>query len=152
MKTIIGACALALLLNAAATAQTALDGNSLTWLIGNRVAMTAAGAKTYEAFTGPQNGVVTGTALAVNGTYTEYHKIGPQMGGPANAPYGLSVANPRSNMAWGFTVTTQPSENFTWAVPSRATRRSPALSVVVLLALEKAPFLLARTEPLTLLT
>ncbi len=103
MKTIIGACALALLLNAAATAQTALDGNSLTWLIGNRVAMTAAGAKTYEAFTGPQNGVVTGTALAVNGTYTEYHKIGPQMGGPANAPYGLSVANPRSNMAWGFT-------------------------------------------------
>jgi hypothetical protein len=103
MKAIIAAGGLALLLNAAAAAQTGLDGNSLTWLIGNRVATSAAGAKTFEAFTGPQNGVVTGTALAANGAFTEYHKIGPQMNGPAGAPYGLSVANTRGNMVWNFT-------------------------------------------------
>lgn len=102
-KTLLIAGVLALVFSAAALAQPALDGNSLTWLIGNRVATSATGVKTYEAFTGPMNGVVTGTALAVNGTYTEYHKIGPQMGGPAGAPYGLSVANPRSQMMWNFT-------------------------------------------------
>ena len=103
MKVFIAAAGLAIALNAAAAAQTALDGNSLTWMAGNRVAASATGAKTYEAFTGPLNGVVTGTALAVNGTFTEYHKIGPQMNGPANAPYGLSVANTRGGMVWNFT-------------------------------------------------
>ncbi len=86
-----------------ATAAALAQGATLTWLVGARVATSATGVKTFEAFVGPQNGVVTGTALAGNGTYTEYHKIGPKMGGGADAPYGLSVANPRSNMAWNFT-------------------------------------------------
>ena len=130
MKTIVAAFAATALLSAAALAQTPLaapaaparagapaapvaltpettaalaKGATLTWLAGTRVATSATGVKTYEAFVGPQNGVLTGTALAVNGTYTEYHKIGPQMSGGPNAPYGLSVANPRSNMAWNFT-------------------------------------------------
>lgn len=103
MKTI--ACiAIAALIGGAAMAQTTpdaakLDGNSLTWLVGTRVHTNANGSKTFEAFVGPQNGVVTGTALAGNGSYTEYHKIGPN----AEGVYGLSVANPRSQMAWTFT-------------------------------------------------
>jgi len=95
---LIGAAALSLA--AAPAFSQALDGNSLTWLAGSRVATNATGAKTYEAFIGPQNGTVTGTALAVNGTYTEYHKLGP---GPDGKTWGLSVMNPRSNMQWGFT-------------------------------------------------
>lgn len=102
MKMLIAGLALAAALGGAAHPQT-LDGNSLTWLTGNRAHTNADGSKIYEAFTGPQNGVVTGTALAANGTYTEYHKIGPKMGGGPDAPYGLSVANPRSQMAWTFT-------------------------------------------------
>ena len=81
-----------------AVAQT-LDGSTLTWLAGSRVA-TMNGAQVFEAFVGPQNGTLTGTALAANGTYTEYHKLGP---GPDGKTWGLSVANPRSKMAWNFT-------------------------------------------------
>jgi hypothetical protein len=98
MKTLAAALALTLITSPAFSQ--ALDGNSLTWLAGSRVSNNADGSKTYEAFIGPQNGTVTGTALARNGTYTEYHKLGP---GPDGKTYGLSVANPRSNMAWGFT-------------------------------------------------
>lgn len=80
----------------------ALDGNSLTWLGGARVHTNANGSKVYEAFIGPSNGVVTGTALSAIGTdkaYTEYHKIGPN----ADGVYGLDVANTRSQMKWNFT-------------------------------------------------
>jgi hypothetical protein len=90
-------------LSGAAMSQTPkLDGNSLTWLVGYRVHTNANGSKVYEAFTGPINGVVTGTALSPIGTdkaYTEYHKIGPN----AEGVYGLDVANTRSNMQWNFT-------------------------------------------------
>lgn len=99
MKTLILAAAFSLACTAPAFSQ-ALDGNSLTWLAGNRVATSASGAKTFEAFTGPLGGVVTGTALAQNGAFTEYHKLGP---GPDGKTWGLSVANTRSNMQWGFT-------------------------------------------------
>jgi hypothetical protein len=84
-----------------ACAQT-LDGNSLTWLAGSRVHTNANGSKVYEAFVGPINGVMTGTALSGNGLdqpNTEYHKLGPN----ADGKWGLAVANNRSNMAWNFT-------------------------------------------------
>lgn len=98
MKTIaIAATLAALALPGLALAQ-ALDGNSLTWLAGSRVA-TMGAAQVFEAFIGPQNGNLTGTALAQNGAYTEYHKLGP---GP-DGKWGLSVANPRTNMQWNFT-------------------------------------------------
>jgi hypothetical protein len=75
---------------------------SLSWMEGTRVHTNANGSKVLEAFIGPINGVVTGTALAPIGTdraYTEYHKIGPNPDGV----YGLAVANTRSNMQWNFT-------------------------------------------------
>lgn len=79
-------------------AQPPLDGNSLTWLVGDRVHTNTNGTKIYEAFIGPLDGVVTGTALFPGGV--EYHKLGP---GPDGKTYGLSVANTRSNLAWNFT-------------------------------------------------
>jgi len=96
--------AIAALLIAVATpawAQT-LDGASLTWLAGSRVHTNANGSKVYEAFVGPLNGVMTGTALSANGLdqpSTEYHKLGPN----ADGKWGLSVANSRSNLVWNFT-------------------------------------------------
>jgi hypothetical protein len=90
-------------LGGTAMAQTpARDGNSLTWLVGSRVHTNANGSKVYEAFIGPINGMVTGTALSAIGTdkaSTEYHKIGPN----ADGVYGLDVANTRSQMKWNFT-------------------------------------------------
>jgi hypothetical protein len=76
------------------------EASTLGWMQGARLHTGANGAgQVYEAFVGPLNGVVTGTALAVNGTYTEYHKIGPN----AEGVYGLEVANTRSQMKWNFT-------------------------------------------------
>lgn len=75
---------------------------SLSWMQGARVHTNANGTLVYEAFIGPVNGVVTGTALTVIGTdraYTEYHRIGPN----ADGVYGLDVANSRSGMKWSFT-------------------------------------------------
>jgi hypothetical protein len=75
---------------------------TLTWMEGARVHTNANGTKVYEAFIGPVNGVVTGTALTTlgaAGAYTEYHKIGPN----AEGVYGLDVANTRSQMQWTFT-------------------------------------------------
>jgi hypothetical protein len=75
---------------------------SLTWMQGVRVHANADGSKVLEAFIGPVNGVVTGTALSAIGTdraYTEYHRIGPN----ADGVYGLDVANTRSGMKWNFT-------------------------------------------------
>lgn len=90
-------------LGGAAMAQTpAADGNSLTWLVGSRVHTSANGSKVYEAFIGPLNGVVTGTALSPIGpdkASTEYHKIGPN----ADGVFGLDVANTGSQMKWNFT-------------------------------------------------
>ncbi|HVY88794.1 MAG TPA: hypothetical protein VG942_07995 [Hyphomonadaceae bacterium] len=108
MRTILLAAVASLGLSGAAMSQTPqsqaakLDGNSLTWLVGYRVHTNANGTKVFEAFTGPINGVVTGTALSPIGqdkAYTEYHKIGPN----AEGVYGLDVANTRSNMQWNFT-------------------------------------------------
>jgi hypothetical protein len=102
---IVLAALTAVTLGGAAMAQTpgtSVDGNSLTWLVGARVHTSANGSKVYEAFIGPTNGVVTGTALSAIGTdkaYTEYHKIGPN----ADGVYGLDVANTRSPMKWNFT-------------------------------------------------
>jgi hypothetical protein len=98
------ALAVAISLSGAAMSQTQAkpDGNSLTWLVGSRVHTNPDGAKVYEAFIGPANGVVTGTALVAIGTdraYTEYHKIGPNTSGV----YGLSVASTRSGLTWNFT-------------------------------------------------
>lgn len=75
---------------------------SLTWMKGVRVHTNADGSEVHEAFLGPVNGVVTGTALSAIGTdraFTEYHKIGPN----ADGVYGLDVANTRSGMKWNFT-------------------------------------------------
>ncbi len=88
-------------LNASAQS-TSLDPSSLTWLAGHRVHTNANGSVIYEAFLGPINGVLTGTALSGSGTdqaYTEYHKFGPNEEGR----YGLAVASTRSNMVWNFT-------------------------------------------------
>jgi hypothetical protein len=98
---ILGLAALAITIATPAFAQT-LDGGSLTWLAGSRVHTNANGSKVYEAFIGPINGVMTGTALSAIGkdqAYTEYHKLGPN----AEGKWGLSVANTRSNMVWNFT-------------------------------------------------
>ncbi len=97
MRKLIVAAALAALLAGPALAQQ-MDGNSLTWLVGSRVHTNPNGAKVYEAFIGPVNGVVTGTANFPGGV--EYHKLGP---GPDGKTYGLSVANTRSNLQWNFT-------------------------------------------------
>ncbi len=78
------------------------EAASLTWMQGARVHTNANGSLVYEAFIGPVNGVVTGTALTNIGTdraYTEYHKIGPN----AEGVYGLDVANTRNGMKWSFT-------------------------------------------------
>lgn len=75
---------------------------SLAWMLGTRVHTNDDGSKVYEAFIGPMNGVVTGTAVSAIGAdkaYTEYHKIGPN----AEGVYGLDVANTRSGMKWNFT-------------------------------------------------
>jgi hypothetical protein len=76
------------------------EASTLGWMQGARLHTNADGkGQVYEAFVGPLNGVVTGTALAGSGTYTEYHRIGPN----AEGVYGLDVANTRSQMKWNFT-------------------------------------------------
>ena len=78
------------------------EAASLGWMLGTRVHTNADGSVTYEAFLGPVNGVVTGTALTTMGAnraFTEYHRIGPN----ADGIYGLDVANTRSGMKWSFT-------------------------------------------------
>lgn len=78
------------------------EAASLGWMLGTRVHTNADGSQTFEAFLGPVNGVVTGTALTVMGAdraFTEYHRIGPN----ADGVYGLDVANTRSGMKWSFT-------------------------------------------------
>jgi hypothetical protein len=87
----------------AATAQTAPpDGSSLAWMAGARVHTTDTGAKVYEAFLGPANGMVTGTATVAIGkdrSYQEFHRIGPN----ASGVFGLAVASTRSGFTWNFT-------------------------------------------------
>jgi hypothetical protein len=78
------------------------EAATLAWMQGVRVHTNADGSKVLEAFLGPVNGVVTGTALSAIGTdkaFTEYHKIGPNTEGV----YGLDVANTRGGMKWNFT-------------------------------------------------
>lgn len=104
LRTMFAAPLAAVMLAGAAMAQTpnAEQTASLAWMEGARVHTNANGGKVYEAFIGPVNGVVTGTALTTlgaNGAYTEYHKIGPN----AEGVYGLAVANTRNNMVWAFT-------------------------------------------------
>jgi hypothetical protein len=104
IRTLLAASLAATLAGAAMaqTAPTPAQIASLTWMEGARVHTNANGSKVYEAFIGPVNGVVTGTALSAIGTdkaYTEYHKIGPN----ADGVYGLDVANTRSQMKWNFT-------------------------------------------------
>jgi hypothetical protein len=110
MFKLILAAAGAVLLSSSAMAQTPqppapvipAEAASLSWMQGARVHTNANGTLVYEAFIGPLNGVVTGTALTVIGTdraYTEYHKIGPN----ADGVYGLDVANTRNGMKWSFT-------------------------------------------------
>lgn len=92
------------------------EAATLAWMLGTRVHTNADGSLVYEAFLGPVNGVVTGTALTNIGTdraYTEYHRIGPN----ADGVYGLDVANTRSGMKWSFT----PLKSIT---PGRITFRS----------------------------
>lgn len=103
MSRTIAGIALACTLTSAAFAHGAPDTSSLTWMEGARVHTNANGSKVYEAFIGPLNGVVTGTALASAGTasaYTEYHRFGPN----ADGVYGLAVTNStRRNEVWSFT-------------------------------------------------
>lgn len=86
----------------ASAQETSLTPDSLTWLAGHRAHTNANGSVIYEAFLGPINGVLTGTALSSSTTapaYTEYHRFGPNEEGR----YGLAVASTRSNMVWNFT-------------------------------------------------
>ncbi len=86
----------------APAAASAEDVASLSWMQGVRVYTNPDGSKVLEAFLGPVNGVVTGTALSAIGTdraFTEYHRIGPN----ADGVYGLDVANTRGGMKWNFT-------------------------------------------------
>ena len=107
MHKLVLAAAGACLLSSSAMAQTPASNipaevASLVWMQGARVHTNANGTPVYEAFIGPVNGVVTGTALTVltaGGAYTEYHKIGPN----AEGEYGLDVANTRNGMKWSFT-------------------------------------------------
>lgn len=109
MQKMILMAASAVLLAGSAMAQTPTAApqipegvKTLTWMEGARVHTNANGTPVYEAFIGPVNGVVTGTALTVlgaSGAYTEYHKIGPN----ADGVYGLDVANTRNGMKWSFT-------------------------------------------------
>ncbi len=104
MKAIIVAASAALL-SAPAFAQTAPTPEqtaSLTWMQGVRAHANPNGTKVLEAFLGPVNGVVTGTALTSRGdaaAFTEYHRIGPN----AEGVYGLDVANTTNGMKWTFT-------------------------------------------------
>lgn len=76
------------------------EADTLGWMQGARLHTNAEGkGQVYEAFVGPLNGVITGTALTANGNYVEYHKIGPN----AEGVYGLDVANTRSQLKWNFT-------------------------------------------------
>jgi len=103
MNKAIASIILAAALAGPAAAQAAPDTASLAWMEGARVHTNPNGSKVYEAFVGPLNGVVTGTALAGAGTanaYTEYHRIGPNPEGV----YGLAVTNStRKNEVWNFT-------------------------------------------------
>ena len=75
---------------------------TLGWMHGERVHTNANGSQVHEAFIGPVNGVVTGTALSAIGTsraFTEFHKIGPN----AEGVYGLDVMNTTNGMKWNFT-------------------------------------------------
>ena len=108
MLKLIAAATIAASLSGIAMAQTPAappanipkEAETLGWMQGARLHTNAEGkGQTYEAFVGPLNGVITGTALAVNGSYVEYHKIGPN----AEGVYGLDVANTRSQMKWNFT-------------------------------------------------
>ena len=75
---------------------------SLSWMQGVRVHTNPDGSKVLEAFLGPVNGVVTGTALSAigaDGAFTEYHRIGRN----AEGVFGLDVANTRGGMKWNFT-------------------------------------------------
>jgi hypothetical protein len=129
MRTMIAAAAAALISGAAMgqtpsapQAPALLAGvDTLGWMHGERVHTNANGTKVYEAFIGPVNGVVTGTALTVlgaSGAYTEYHKIGFNPEGV----YGLDVANTRSQMKWNFT----PLKAIE---PGRITFQSPAITI-----------------------
>ncbi len=73
----------------------------LAWMQGWRAHTKASGSKIYEAFVGPVNGVLTGTALSALGpekAYVEYHRIGPNTAGV----YGLDIYNTQQDMAWRF--------------------------------------------------
>jgi hypothetical protein len=94
---------------------------TLGWMHGERVHTNPNGALVYEAFIGPVNGVVTGTALTSIGTaraYTEYHKIGPNTEGA----YGLDVMNTANGMKWSFT----PLKAIE---PGRITFSSPSITI-----------------------
>jgi hypothetical protein len=83
-----------------ATANIPKEADTLGWMQGARLHTNAEGkGLVYEAFVGPLNGVVTGTALAISGSFVEYHKIGPN----AEGVYGLDVANTRTQLKWNFT-------------------------------------------------
>lgn len=103
IRNVLAASVAAAMLTGGAMAQATPDTSSLTWMEGARVHTNANGSKVYEAFIGPLNGVVTGTALAGAGAanaYTEYHRIGPN----ADGVYGLAVTNStRKNEVWNFT-------------------------------------------------
>lgn len=101
MKVIVAAMFAALSLVTSAAAQTPKEADTLGWMAGHRIHTGADGRQVHEAFLGPVNGVVTGTALAGIGTdrsYMEFHRIAPNSEGV----YGLSIANTRSAMIWNF--------------------------------------------------
>lgn len=86
----------------AAIGETPKEAATLGWMQGVRIHTNPDGGLVREAFLGPVNGVVTGTALTVlgaEGAYTEYHKIGPN----ADGIYGLDGANTANGMKWSFT-------------------------------------------------
>lgn len=85
----------------AAAPDAAPDIASLTWLAGTRHIARDDGTISYETWTGPSGGVVSGSvAAAINGGFVEFFRIMPNEDGV----YGLHVTNSAEGLdSWRFT-------------------------------------------------
>ncbi|MGD2133770.1 MAG: DUF6265 family protein [Maricaulaceae bacterium] len=77
------------------------DIASLTWLAGTRHIAREDGTISYETWTGPSGGVVSGSvAAAINGGFVEFFRVMPNEDGV----YGLHTANSAAGLDnWRFT-------------------------------------------------
>ena len=109
MKTIACAALAMTLLASAASAQPPaaapkaapkVDISSLTWLAGTRYIARPDGSKSYETWTGPAGGVVSGAVASPNkGGMSEFFRVAPNDKGE----YGMSTANTNGGLTnWTF--------------------------------------------------